>query len=180
MDNFSFLWQRERHSAKRRDEYADKWTFGIWPGFTYIQLHYSTIVHSILKRLYIYCIGRGQCFLCRLIWLQCLPPPLLSYNTGYILLFLSLCLSSLCAEPAYTDKKEVKFSSYMRKFRMEQLQSHIWLTASSYMVKYLCISSYIWKALPHIWLWNCSILNFCIYEENFIVSFISVFWPLSI
>jgi hypothetical protein len=26
---------------------------------------------------------------------------------------------------------------------MEQLQSHIWLTASSYMVKYLRISSYI-------------------------------------
>jgi hypothetical protein len=26
---------------------------------------------------------------------------------------------------AYTDKKEIKFSSYIRKFRMEQLQSHI-------------------------------------------------------
>jgi hypothetical protein len=25
----------------------------------------------------------------------------------------------------YTDKKEIKFSSYIRKFRMEQLQSHI-------------------------------------------------------
>jgi hypothetical protein len=25
----------------------------------------------------------------------------------------------------YTDKKENKFSSYIRKFRMEQLQSHI-------------------------------------------------------
>jgi hypothetical protein len=31
--------------------------------------------------------------------------------------------------------------SYVRKFRMEQLQSNIWLTASSYMVKYLRISS---------------------------------------
>jgi len=38
-----------------------------------------------------------------------------------------------------------KFSSYIRKLRMEQLQSHIRLTASSYMVKYLRISSYIRK-----------------------------------
>ncbi len=38
-----------------------------------------------------------------------------------------------------------KFSSYIRKLRMEQLQSHIWLTAFSYMVKYLRISSYIRK-----------------------------------
>ncbi len=42
-----------------------------------------------------------------------------------------------------TKKRTV--SSHIRKFRMEQLQSHIWLTASSYMVKYLCISSYISK-----------------------------------
>ncbi len=40
-------------------------------------------------------------------------------------------------------KKKIKFSSNIRKFRMEQLQSHIWLTASSYMGKYLRISSYI-------------------------------------
>jgi hypothetical protein len=42
-------------------------------------------------------------------------------------------------------KKKIKFSSYIRKFRMEQLQSHRWLTASSYMGKYLRISSYIRK-----------------------------------
>jgi hypothetical protein len=44
-------------------------------------------------------------------------------------------------------KKQIKFSSYMRKFTMEQLQlqRHIWLTASPYMVKYLRISSYIRK-----------------------------------
>jgi hypothetical protein len=34
-------------------------------------------------------------------------------------------------------KKKIEFSLCIRKFRMEQLQSHIWLTASSYMVKYL-------------------------------------------
>ncbi len=43
-------------------------------------------------------------------------------------------------------KKKIKFSSYLRKFRMEHLQSRIWRKAySSYMVKYLRISSYIWK-----------------------------------
>ncbi len=41
-------------------------------------------------------------------------------------------------------KKKIKFSSYIRKFRMEQLQSHIWLTASSYTVWWnIC-------AFPHI------------------------------
>ncbi len=40
-------------------------------------------------------------------------------------------------------KKKIKFSSYIRKFRMAQLQSHIWLTASSYKYKYLGISSYV-------------------------------------
>jgi hypothetical protein len=41
----------------------------------------------------------------------------------------------------YTDKKEKKNSSYLGKFRVERLQSHIWLKASSYMTKYLHISS---------------------------------------
>ncbi len=48
---------------------------------------------------------------------------------------------------------------------MEQLQSHVWLTASSFMGKYLRISS--------VWLFNCSTLNFLIYEENLIFFFIS-------
>ncbi len=42
-------------------------------------------------------------------------------------------------------KKKIKFSSYIRKFRVEQLQNYIWLTASSYIGKYLPISSYIRK-----------------------------------
>ncbi len=43
----------------------------------------------------------------------------------------------------FTEKKKRKFS-YMRKFRRESyMQSHIWLTASSYMTKYFC-------AFPHI------------------------------
>ncbi len=39
-------------------------------------------------------------------------------------------------------KKKIKFSSYIRKFRMEQLQSHIWLTAP-HMWGNIC-------AFPHI------------------------------
>ncbi len=42
-------------------------------------------------------------------------------------------------------KKKIKFSSYIRKFRRGQLQSYIWLRASSNMTKYLRISSYIRK-----------------------------------
>ena len=30
------------------------------------------------------------------------------------------------------------------------------------------------EAVSHMWLWNCSILNFLIYEENFLLFFISV------
>ncbi len=44
-----------------------------------------------------------------------------------------------------TDKKKTKFSSNIRKSRRGRLQSHILLTASSYMTKYLRISSYIRK-----------------------------------
>jgi hypothetical protein len=42
-------------------------------------------------------------------------------------------------------KKKIKVSSYIRKFRIVQLQSHIGRTASSYTGKYLRISSYIRK-----------------------------------
>ncbi len=48
------------------------------------------------------------------------------------------------------------FSSHIRKFRRDRLQSHIWLTSSSYMVKYLRNSSYmtlqpIPSEFPYIW-----------------------------
>jgi hypothetical protein len=71
-------------------------------------------------------------------------------------------------------KKKIKFSSYIRKFRVEQLQSHIWLTASSYMGKYLRISSYIRKPFLIYDFAPAPLLNFLIYEENFIFFFISV------
>ncbi len=45
----------------------------------------------------------------------------------------------------YLWQKENQIFSYIRNFRMELLQSHIWLRASLYLVKYLRISSYIRK-----------------------------------
>ncbi len=42
----------------------------------------------------------------------------------------------------HTDKKENQIFLIHKEIQMDQLQSHIWLTASSRMVKYLRISSY--------------------------------------
>ncbi len=71
---------------------------------------------------------------------------------------------------------KIAVSSYMRKFRREQLQSHAWLTASSIIYdyrRYLRISSYIRKpfliydfATAPLWIYK--------YEDNFICFFISV------
>ncbi len=80
-------------------------------------------------------------------------------------IFLSVMLArerylAVCYPNHHTlKKKKIKFFSYIRKFRMEQLQSHIWLTVSSYMGKYLRISSHIRKFLPNIWLCNCMLLS---------------------
>ncbi len=71
----------------------------------------------------------------------------------------------------YTDKRENKiFLVY------EQIKN-----AKSYMTNGLLICGEIfshfliyYKALPHIWICNCSSLNFLIYEENSIWFFISV------
>ncbi len=73
-------------------------------------------------------------------------------ESGVILLICgNYYLSSINFEPVTSVlsftllKKIIKFFLYIRKFRREQLQSHIWLTASSYMGKCLRISSYIRK-----------------------------------
>ncbi len=67
-------------------------------------------------------------------------------------------------------KKKIKLSSYIWKFRMEQLQSYIWGGLPN-----------IWgnaqifeEAVSYIWLFICSVLNFLTYEENFIF-FLSVY-----
>jgi hypothetical protein len=75
--------------------------------------------------------------------------------------------------------KKIKFSSYTRKFRVEQLQSHIYLRKGfliyEEMRKYFPIFEE--AAVSHIWLCYCSIRNFLIYEENLIFFFISAMTP---
>ncbi len=44
-------------------------------------------------------------------------------------------------------KNKIKFSSYIRKFRMEQLQSHLWGRASEYMRKCAYILPYLRRQL---------------------------------
>ncbi len=56
-----------------------------------------------------------------------------------------------------------------------QLQSHLWLTASSYMTKYLRISSYIRK--PFL-IYDFATAQFWISLQNFIFLFISVSVPV--
>ncbi len=45
-------------------------------------------------------------------------------------------------------KKKIKVSSYIGKFRREELQSHMGLTASSYMVNYLPFLIYYFATAP--------------------------------
>ncbi len=89
-------------------------------------------------------------------------------------------ISPNSAQKGTLIKKEMEFSTYIRKFRMEQLQSHIWPTASSYMGKYLRISSYIRKFfLIYDFATACSTLNFLSYEENLIFFlYLCTFWTL--
>ncbi len=59
---------------------------------------------------------------------------------------------------------------------MEQLQSHKWLTASSYMGKYLRISSYI--RMPFlIYDFATTPLWISLHRRKLLFSFLSVYWP---
>ena len=72
-------------------------------------------------------------------------------------------------------KKKIKFSSYIRKFRMEQLQNQLWLTASSYMGKYLRISSYIRKPFLIIYDFAAATLWISLCLRKIVFSFLSVY-----
>ncbi len=80
-------------------------------------------------------------------------------------------------------KKKIIFSSFVRKFRMEQLQSHIWRKASSYLGKHLRISSYtvlgspssymtvqrLHSEFPYIWgKFDFSFLSVCRYSYKLV------------
>jgi hypothetical protein len=106
--------------------------------------------------------------------------PKLTYREPFlltkpILLFAYLVSSRPRVFHTTLIKKKIKFSSYIGKFRVEQLQSHIWLTASSYMGKCFRISSYIRKpfliydfATPPLWI--------SLYMRKILFSFLSVYW----
>ncbi len=74
----------------------------------------------------------------------------------------------------YTDKKENKIFLKYKEIQRDRVQSHIWLTASSYMGKNLRISSYIRKpfliydfAPAPIWI--------SLYMRKVLFSFLSVY-----
>ncbi len=69
-------------------------------------------------------------------------------------------------------RKIIKFPTVQR----DRVQSHIWLTTSSYMVKIFVHFLISLEAHPHIciWLGTRSHLNFPVYEENLVFFFISV------
>jgi hypothetical protein len=76
-------------------------------------------------------------------------------------------------------KKKIKFSSYIRKFKMEQLQSHIGLTKlRPPHIQYGEIFAHFliyYEALPHILCdFATAPLWISLYEENLIFFFISV------
>ena len=73
-------------------------------------------------------------------------------------------------------KKKIKFSPFIRKFKLEQLQSHIWLTASSYIGKYLRISSYIRKPFL-IYDFATAPFRISLYMRKILFSFLSVQEP---
>jgi hypothetical protein len=69
--------------------------------------------------------------------------------------------------------KKNRISSYIRKFRRDRLQSHIWQTASSYATKYLPISSKIWKPFL-IYDFAPKPLWITLYRRKIFLSFLSV------
>ncbi len=93
---------------------------------------------------------------------------------------------------SYADKK-IKFSSNIRKFIVEQLQSHIRLTSSSYMGKYLRVSSYIRKPfliydfataplwislnMMKIWFYFLSVYTCLSFALSSLRLSVFVFWP---
>ncbi len=81
------------------------------------------------------------------------------------------CMLSLRLYTYALIKKKIKFSSYIRKFRVEQLQSHIC------MWKGILIYEEMRKYFPYMRrpfvIYDCSVLNFLVYEENLIFFFVS-------
>ncbi len=100
-------------------------------------------------------------------------------------LFFILCFcttqSKSSSETYYTlIKRKSNFPHiHRRKFRMEPLQMYIWLTVSSYMGKYLGISSHISKPFL-IYSFGTAPLWISLYMRKIRFSFLSVYLPASL
>ncbi len=66
-------------------------------------------------------------------------------------------------------KKKITFFFTYKEIMTDRLQSHTWLTASSYMGKNLRTSSYIRKPFILVYIWLCTRSHL-----NFLIFFISV------
>ncbi len=86
---------------------------------------------------------------------------------------ISVCFSLILNHTPSPDKKRKENFFIYKEIQRDRVQSHIWLRASSYMIKYLRISSYIRKPFLIFDFASESHLNFLIYEENFVFFFIS-------
>ncbi len=95
-------------------------------------------------------------------------------------LFLSLLEEETINCPPFYDmipaliKNKIKFSAYIKKCRRDRFQSHIWLKASSYIVKYLRISSYIRKPIL-IYEFTTDTIWISVYMRKVPFSFLSVY-----
>jgi hypothetical protein len=97
------------------------------------------------------------------------------FSFFFISVFLTDTKSHSLPNMTHTDKKEKKIFLIYKEIQRDRVQSHIWLSASSFMVKYLHIFSYIRKPFLIYDFASESHLNFLIYEENFLLFFINVF-----
>jgi hypothetical protein len=79
--------------------------------------------------------------------LSCSLRLLVNVQPSLPVLLTTLLPSFLSGILAYTDKNKIKLSSYIKKFRVEQLQSYIWGRASYYMRKCANISPYMRRSL---------------------------------
>ncbi len=97
-----------------------------------------------------------------------------SLSHSFFCILSSLFKTFLWPMSSYTDKKEKKIFLIYKEIQRDREHSHIWLTASSYMVKYLRISSHIRKPFRIYDFAPDPILWISLYMRKILFSFLSV------
>ncbi len=133
-------------------EYFDGILIKVKPQFSKFNVNLKLIWRkgNLLPMKNIYYSGYSSNLLeeCNFIWSAILSPSLLisyCYTPSIKVTINAVARWVFCPSVPRTDKKENQIILIYDEFRMEQLQSHIRLMASSYIGKYLRISSYIRK-----------------------------------